>query len=109
MKGLAFNVSESARSGLIRILTRGESLLIDVVPGGCNGFSYKYDVVIDVVDEAISVSDIPPVFLTRQASDMLAGATLEYNADEFGTSFFSILNPSATSKCGCGSSFSTFS
>lgn len=111
MRDFTFNVSDRAKHGLLGILKPREALLIDVIPGGCNGFSYNYGIVdCPSIDKAArAVFATPPVFLTDQAMNMLDGATLEYEADELGTSFFSIINPGATSKCSCGASFSIFS
>lgn len=108
-QGFIFNISEKAKDHLLAILKCDEAFLIDITPGGCNGFSYKYGITnsnnLDNTNE--KVSEVPPVLLTAQATDMLHDAILKYEADEFGNSFFAIINPSATSKCGCGNSFTT--
>jgi iron-sulfur cluster insertion protein len=107
MQGFIFTISTSAKLRLQSVLKEGEAFVVDVTSGGCNGFSYKYN--IQNFDNAQTlVLQNPAVIVTEQASQMIAGGILEYSADEFGTSFFSIKNPNATSKCGCGNSFSTF-
>lgn len=105
---MMFNISESANKRLLQVLSGGQSLLISVTPGGCNGFSYHYDVIQTPSEEMTKVSENPSVYVSNSAQDMLKGGILQYTADDLGSSFFSIYNPNATSKCGCGNSFSTF-
>lgn len=105
MQNFVFNISESAKLRLQNVLKEGEAFLIDVTSGGCNGFSYKYNIVQNIQE---TILQNPNIVVTNQAKEMVNGSTLDYTADEFGTAFFSITNPNATSKCGCGNSFSTF-
>jgi iron-sulfur cluster insertion protein len=108
MNGFKLTVSEKASARLMKILRDTEALFVDVTSGGCNGFSYKYDIKTYDNTNGLTISTVPRIVLTKDAMDMLNGAILDYSADELGTSFFSITNPNATSKCGCGNSFSTF-
>lgn len=105
---MLLEISEQAKERLINVLTNGQSLVVSVVPGGCNGFSYKYEISSKPPEHSTQVSQSPSVYILDSAKDMLLGGVLQYKADELGTSFFSITNPNATSKCGCGHSFSTF-
>ena len=106
MTDFVFNISQSAKLRLENILQKDEAFVIDVTSGGCNGFSYKYQIAKRNAENLYCEN--PAILITQNAKDMLNGGILEYSADDFGTSFFSIKNPSATSKCGCGNSFSTF-
>ena len=106
MTNFVFNISQSAKLRLQNILQNDEAFMIDVVSGGCNGFSYKYQISKRNYDNLYCEN--PSIIITQNAKNMLNGAILEYSSDDFGTSFFAIQNPSATSKCGCGNSFSTF-
>lgn len=99
-------ISSNAKERLNEILKDGSYLLVSVVPGGCNGFSYKYTIETNQNENITEVLNSPRVFISNSAKSMLEGSVLNFTSDEFGTAFFSIANPNASSKCGCGSSFS---
>lgn len=101
-------ISQNACERLQEILSDDLSLLISVNPGGCNGFSYSFDITKEQSPSTVEVLEKPKVFVSSSAIEMLSGSILEYEANDIGTAFFSIKNPNATSKCGCGNSFSTF-
>ncbi len=101
-------ISQNACERLKEILSGDLSLLISVNPGGCNGFSYSFDLTAEKSQSTIEVLHEPQVLVSSSAIELLTGSVLEYEANDIGTAFFSIKNPNATSKCGCGNSFSTF-
>lgn len=105
---MILEISPKAQEKLREVLSDNMHLFVSVTSGGCNGFSYKYDVCGETPSDAIHVSNSPSVYVSNSAKDMLSGATLQYESNDLGSSFFSITNPNATSKCGCGNSFSTF-
>ena len=79
------------------------NLRITVSGGGCSGF--KYDMTFDD-----KVSDDDQVFddcvVTDEMSlSLLTGATIDYVTSLMGENF-KIINPNASSGCGCGESFS---
>ena len=96
----AFNRIEDIRT------TKANSQLnlrITVSGGGCSGF--KYDMTFDD-----KVSDDDQVFddcvITDEMSlSLLTGATIDYVTSLMGENF-KIINPNASSGCGCGESFS---
>lgn len=83
----------------------GYGFRIDVVPGGCSGFSYAMD-----FDNTAKDGDIVltkhgmKVFMNKDSLDMLNGATVDY-VDGLHGSGFKIENPNAKQSCGCGKSF----
>ncbi len=101
-------ISNNACERLKEILSDNLSLLISVNTGGCNGFSYSFNLTKEQSPSTIEVLHEPKVLVSKSAIEMLNGSILEYEANDIGTAFFSIKNPNATSKCGCGNSFSTF-
>ncbi|MES2728646.1 MAG: iron-sulfur cluster assembly accessory protein [Pseudomonadota bacterium] len=76
-------------------------LLVD--GGGCSGFQYQMDWVTapqgdeTILEDAIVTDDMSLTYLT--------GATLDFTKTLMGEDF-QIVNPNATSSCGCGTSFS---
>lgn len=101
-------ISHNASERLKQIVSGDLSLVISVNPGGCNGFSYSFDLTNQKPQSAVEVLQKPQVLVSSAAIEMLNGSVLEYEENDIGTAFFSIKNPNATSKCGCGNSFSTF-
>jgi iron-sulfur cluster assembly protein len=84
-------------------------LRMRIVGGGCSGFQEKLDLDLHVdpkLDEVFEVHDVP-VVIDKRSLMYLAGATVDYHDDPFRPHpGFSITNPQAKSRCGCGSSFS---
>lgn len=77
-------------------------LRVTVEGGGCSGFQYKLELTPDrnggdlVFGEAVVTDDISLPFLE--------GSTVKFEESLIGSEF-KILNPNATSGCGCGTSF----
>jgi iron-sulfur cluster assembly accessory protein len=102
------NVTESAKLRIEEIMKNepeGSFLRAIVEGGGCSGFQYKfaiYDKMFD--DDIINEWDGGKVVIDSVSIRYMKGATLDY-IRELSGEYFQIRNPSATSKCGCGSSF----
>ena len=81
-------------------------LRIFVQGGGCSGFSYGFS-----FEETTSEDDLVyhfkgvTVLVDSMSLHYLTGALVDYKEDLSGSQF-TILNPNATTTCGCGSSFS---
>ncbi len=80
-------------------------LRLFVSGGGCSGFQYGFT--LDEVNDDDFVVEKDGVTLLVDAMSMqyLNGATIDYSKTLMAEQF-EIKNPNATSKCGCGSSFS---
>lgn len=96
----AFNRIEDIRT------TKANSQLnlrITVSGGGCSGF--KYDMTFDdkVTDDDMVFDDC--VVTDEMSLSLLTGATIDYVTSLMGENF-KIINPNASSGCGCGESFS---
>ena len=78
---------------------------LEVKGGGCAGFKYdwKFEDEADTNDEVI-LHDNFTLLVDKSSILMLAGMTIEYRKEIFG-SFLELKNPNATSSCGCGESF----
>ena len=96
----AYNRIEDMREGKGDI---SQYLRITVSGGGCSGF--RYDLTWDstiaetdlVIDDAVVIDEMSVPFLQ--------GASLDYAVTMMGENF-KVVNPNATSGCGCGESFS---
>ena len=83
-------------------------LRIQVVGGGCSGFSYRmgFDKSADeTTDQTFEFGDLK-VFVDRSSLLQLEGVEVDY-VDGLHGSGFKFNNPNATGTCGCGESFST--
>jgi iron-sulfur cluster assembly accessory protein len=83
-------------------------LRIQVVGGGCSGFSYRmgFDKKFDEgTDQLFEFGELK-VFVDRSSLLHMDGAEVDY-VDGLHGAGFRFSNPNATGSCGCGSSFST--
>ncbi len=102
-------VSKIAKEKIAEMLVSedpGSFLRVAVMGGGCSGFRYLFG-----FDTKLEEDDITHewengrVVVDSMSIDFIKGGTLNYVV-EFGVEYFHVVNPSATSSCGCGSSFS---
>jgi len=70
--------------------------------GGCSGFQYGFTMDGEVNEDDFVFDD---VVVDSMSAQYMTGATIDYKEDITGCQFV-IVNPSAVSTCGCGSSFS---
>ena len=81
-------------------------LRVFVTGGGCSGFQYGF-----TFDETTSEDDTAmqrggvTLLIDPMSLQYLMGAEIDYQENAEGAQFV-IMNPNATSTCGCGSSFS---
>ena len=81
-------------------------LRVFVQGGGCSGFQYGF-----TFDDAVNEDDTlfekngVTLLVDSMSFQYLVGAEIDYKEDINGSQFV-IMNPNATTTCGCGSSFS---
>jgi iron-sulfur cluster assembly protein len=82
-------------------------LRIQVVGGGCSGFSYRmgFDKAFNDQSDSIFEFDGLKVFVDKQSLLYMDGAEVDY-IDGLHGAGFKFNNPNSTGSCGCGSSFS---
>ena len=84
----------------------GLKLRIYVSGGGCSGFQYGFTFDENQnEDDFIVNQDEVSLLVDAHSMQYLTGSVISYNTSLM-TSGFEIKNPTATSTCGCGSSFS---
>lgn len=130
-----FKITDNACSRVAYLLQKGNSsesknkdllgLRVSVDGGGCSGFMYNYELVSEtseddlIIEKTIGPAPQPAVYSDNDnerkdkvvkiiidplSCQFLKGCTLDF-IEELGASYFQIINPSATAKCGCGNSF----
>ncbi len=80
-------------------------LRVFVTGGGCSGFEYGFTFDEDVEDDDTSIVNSGVTLLVDSLSyQYLAGAAIDYKEDLQGSRFV-VVNPNASTTCGCGNSF----
>lgn len=102
--------TETAQNKILDVLAdEGDPTLrlrMFVQGGGCSGFQYAFSLDNEQTEDDIEIPAGPTTVLVDNMSiQYLAGATVDYIEDLM-NSQFKILNPQASTTCGCGSSFS---
>ena len=81
-------------------------LRVFVSGGGCSGFQYGFTFdETQNADDTVMVKNGVSLLVDSMSFQYLVGAEIDYSEGLEGAQFV-IKNPSATSTCGCGSSFS---
>ena len=79
---------------------------ITVLGGGCAGFQYKFDFDNSKNnDDIILKTETIEVVIDNISLNLIKGSKIDYVNELIGSSF-KIINPQASSSCGCGTSFS---
>jgi len=79
---------------------------ITVLGGGCAGFKYKFDFENSKNDDDILIENEKiNLIIDRISMELIQNSKIDYVHELIGSSF-KIINPQASSSCGCGTSFS---
>jgi iron-sulfur cluster assembly protein/iron-sulfur cluster insertion protein len=83
------------------------SLRVRVQPGGCKGLRYNlYFDSQQATDDEVTQYDGLSLRVDHDSVELLSGSVVDYvDGVELGKSGFTINNPRASAKCGCGGSF----
>jgi iron-sulfur cluster assembly accessory protein len=104
-------VSKEADKHLSKIIIDNDvkGVLLSMDGGGCAGFSYKWDLAKEKTDdmEEQDLISLDKGFLhiDPMMTMYIVGTQIDFTKDIAG-SYLKIVNPNATSECGCGESFS---
>lgn len=106
----AFTLTDAvaARINALKYLEKkpGLRFRITVKGGGCSGFQYDFalDDSAPAADDVIFSHNNAEVIVDNVSLGIIGGSVLDYTED-LSSAGFSIKNPNATAKCGCGNSF----
>jgi iron-sulfur cluster assembly accessory protein len=79
---------------------------ITVLGGGCAGFQYKFDFENNKnTDDILFKTEKIQMLIDSTSLELIKGSKIDYVNELIGSSF-KIINPQASSSCGCGTSFS---
>lgn len=109
---MQLTITDSAKQQMSTLLENNpnaQAVYLCILGGGCAGFQYKWDLILQdqEINPADTVYEIPGgKFVVDQMSSLyLYGTTVDWKSEMF-ASHFEIINPNATSACGCGESVS---
>ena len=98
-------ITDKAKSEIQNLLKNESSksfFRITIEGGGCSGFKYKFSVDDNINDDDQKFGDI---VIDETSLSLIDGSKVDF-IDTLIEKSFKILNPKATSSCGCGTSFS---
>ncbi len=104
------NFTDSAASKVAELIAEEGNpdlkLRVFVQGGGCSGFQYgfTFDETVNEDDTTMTKNGVQ-LLIDSMSYQYLLGAEIDYKEDLNGAQFV-IKNPTASSTCGCGSSFS---
>ncbi len=107
----AFNLTDAAAAQINTLRQKEGNVAlrfrITVKGGGCSGFQYEFslDDKSPAPRDAIFANHGAEVVVDDISLSVIKGSILDYTED-LAQAGFSIKNPNATAKCGCGNSFS---
>ena len=92
-------ITEKAKE-YMQSISNGGYVTLGVKGGGCSGFKYVWG-----LSETKNAELIDDMLLLDPLAIMdVIGSKIDY-ITELGGSFLTVVNPTATAKCGCGESF----
>ncbi len=100
-----FTITDKAKKKIENLLEKesiNKFFRIEVKGGGCAGYKYHFS-----TDNKINEDDIiyENVLIDKSSFVFVEGSMLDFS-EKLIENTFKIINPKATSSCGCGSSFS---
>ena len=101
-------ITDNAQKHIATIVATDKSkyFRITVLGGGCAGFQYKFDFDNKKNDNDLTFQKKNITILIDNISiNLINGSKIDYVNELIGSSF-KIINPKASSSCGCGTSFS---
>lgn len=97
--------SASARIKALCAENAAQMLRLSVDGGGCSGFQYVFGFADETAgDDTVFELNGAKLVIDAVSLPLIAGATLDY-VDNLSGAHFKVINPKATSSCGCGTSF----
>tara|TARA_A100001015_G_C14905123_1_gene677989 strand:- start:378 stop:695 length:318 start_codon:yes stop_codon:yes gene_type:complete len=97
--------TDRAKKQIEKITSESESkkyFRISVKGGGCSGFKYNFSFDNSTKDDDVLFNN---TLIDKASLEIINGSTIDFKVEMIGESF-TIINPKASSSCGCGLSFS---
>jgi len=101
-------ITNNAQEHIASVLKKDSAsyFRITVLGGGCAGFQYKFDFENQKnADDVLIKENKINVVIDETSLELIKNSKIDYVHELIGSSF-KIINPQASSSCGCGTSFS---
>ena len=104
-------ITESADKHLSTIIrdNNAQGVMLGVKGGGCAGFTYEWSVLEEIPDRFNQEDKLAlkhgQLCIQPKAIMFILNTVIDFTSNVAG-SYLKIVNPNATSQCGCGESFS---
>ena len=102
------DITDKAKDYLTRTAINKDKPYVrfSVKGGGCAGFKYEWNFADEMIDDTIpfELNEGKTLLVDKTAEMFILGCTIDY-VEELGGSYLNVINPNATSSCGCGESF----
>ena len=99
-------ISDNCAQRLKQVIENGEFLRIQVEGGGCQGFSYKFELDNKINDDDhVFQKDGSSIVVDKTSLEYLNGSIVDYSSELIRSSFRIVNNPKALQGCSCGASF----
>ena len=104
-------ITKEADKHLSKIIIDNDvkGVILSMDGGGCAGFSYKWNLAKEKTDDMekqdLILLDKGFLYVDPMMTMYIMGTQIDFTKDIAG-SYLKIVNPNATSECGCGESFS---
>ena len=101
-------ITNNAQEHIASVLKKDSAsyFRITVLGGGCAGFQYKFDFENHKnADDVLIKEKKINVVIDETSLELIKNSKIDYVHELIGSSF-KIINPQASSSCGCGTSFS---
>jgi iron-sulfur cluster insertion protein len=104
------SLTEAAARRINKVVTAENNpalmVRLEVLGGGCSGYQYKFgfDTNIKPGEDIVIERDGAKLVVDTTSLGLLEGSKVDYG-ESLMEAGFKVINPNATSSCGCGSSF----
>ncbi|XP_053201679.1 iron-sulfur cluster assembly 2 homolog, mitochondrial-like [Panonychus citri] len=99
-------ISDNCSKRLKQVTENGEFLRIQVEGGGCQGFSYKFQLDNKINDDDhVFQKNGSSIVVDKTSLEYINGSMVDYSSELIRSSFRIVNNPKAVQGCSCGASF----
>jgi len=104
-----FTLTDNAKTQIVSVCNKedDDAVRFSIKGGGCSGFEYDWKVEHEYFpeehDRVIDLADGRRFVVDNVSINYIAGATIDFVTEVMGSSF-QVINPNASSSCGCGES-----
>lgn len=102
-------ITSAAAAHLVKMIQRDgkKNIILSIVPGGCNGFEYKWEITDGILDQdgdiGIRLSAENILYLSKTTAEKMYASIISIKDDGLSKKL-EILNPNVAYACGCGES-----